>query len=101
MYERKVLIGYMSFFYDLLQPLKGPAIRLLVALVLILGLLYYLFGTIRFKDYGDFFLRLLEVAAWPTVILILALLFYKPLIKLLNALADYLSRSGPGRSEGP
>ena len=87
----------MSLFYDLLSPLKGPIIRLSIALILILGLFYYLFGTIRFKDYGDFIIRLLDVAAWPTVILILAILFYNSIVKLLNALSEYLiSRTGRG-----
>ncbi|MBI5125020.1 MAG: hypothetical protein HZA70_02175 [Planctomycetes bacterium] len=88
---------YMSLFYDLLAPLKGPIIRLLITLILVLGLFYYLFGTIRFKDYGDFVIRLLDVAAWPTVILILVILFYDSIVKLMNALAEYLiSRTGHG-----
>ncbi|HHT9140719.1 MAG TPA: hypothetical protein ACFYEA_05995 [Candidatus Tripitaka californicus] len=89
--------GHMSLFYDLLAPLKGPIIRLLITLILVLGLFYYLFGTIRFKDYGDFIIRLLDVAAWPTVILILVILFYDSIVKLMNALAEYLiSRTGRG-----
>ena len=90
----------MSFLYDLLKPLKGPLIRIAIVLILVLGLFYYLFGTIRFKDYGDFVIRLLDITAWPIVILIISILFYDPIVKLLNALADYLSRSGPGRSGG-
>lgn len=87
----------MSLFYNLLAPLKGPIIRLLITLILVLGLFYYLFGTIRFKDYGDFVIRLLDVAAWPTVILILVILFYDSIVKLMNALAEYLiSRTGHG-----
>jgi hypothetical protein len=87
----------MGLFYELLKPLKGTLLRLAIVLVLILGLFYYLFGTIRFKDYGDFIIRLLDAIAWPVVILLLAILFYDPIIKLLNALAEYLkSRTGPG-----
>jgi hypothetical protein len=99
--EKGSLTVQMSLLYELLKPLKGPLIRLTIVLVLVLGLFYYLFGTIRFKDYGDFIIRLLDAIAWPLVILVLAILFYDPLIKLLNALAEYLSRLGHGRSGGP
>ncbi len=90
-----------GFLYDLVKPLKTPLIKLAVTLILVLGLMYYLFGTIRFKDYGDFFIRLLDVAAWPTVLLILAILFHGSIVKLLDAVADYLkSRVGPKGGEG-
>jgi hypothetical protein len=89
----------MNFLYEILKPLKGTAIRLAIAIVLILGLMYYLFGTIRFKDYGEFIIRLLDITIWPMVILIISILFYDPLVKLLNAMAEYLSR-GHGRPGG-
>ena len=82
--------------YNPLKSLKESLLQILVFLLLILALLYYLFGSIRFKDYGDFVIRLIDVLAWPAVILTLASWFYDPIVKVLNSLADFLRNRTKG-----
>ncbi len=84
---------------ELLKLFKWSPVNILILLLVVLAAIYYLFASLRFDTYGNFIIGVLDALAWPTAVVIIAKLYYEPIVKLLDSLSDYLSTKGPTEGE--
>ncbi|HCN19522.1 MAG: hypothetical protein A3C38_07430 [Planctomycetes bacterium RIFCSPHIGHO2_02_FULL_50_42] len=84
---------------EFLKILRWSPVNILILFLLVLAVPYYLFASLRFDTYGNFIIGVLDALAWPAAIVIIARLYYEPIVKLLDSLAEYLSAKGPTKGE--
>ncbi|MCP4364778.1 MAG: hypothetical protein GY800_05705 [Planctomycetes bacterium] len=84
---------------ELFKILKWSPVNLLLLFLLAIAALYYLFASIRFDTYGSFIIGLLDAVAWPAAVVIVAKLYYEPIVRLLDSITEYMGRKGPGEGE--